>query len=255
MKLLKYAGLTVGVLSLMACTNTLNKFNDNAVLENSNIDDLVWPELDEATQREGIFPNLGNLDRIGPGVTKKDLYYLIDRPHFSETHGAREWDYILKFRQADRSIKICQYKVLFDSNMVAQNFYWLPKDCLTEKFDLAADALFPFNRGGVKDIKLAGKQKLDKLAAHITSLGNKAQVHLIGHTDYIGSDSYNQKLSEKRARSVGRYLVMKGVRSSNITTSGMGETQPVKQCAKTTKARLVKCLAPNRRVSVEIVKR
>ncbi|MBR0573930.1 MULTISPECIES: OmpA family protein [Pasteurellaceae] len=254
MKLLKYAGLTVGVLSLMACTSTLNNINDTGALENTNVADLVWPEIDDATQPEGIFPNLENLDHIGPGVTKKDLYYLIERPHFSETHGVREWNYIMKFRQADRSVKICQYKVLFDNNMVAQRFYWLPKDCLTEKFDLAADALFPFDRSGVKDIKLAGKQKLDKLATHITSFGNKAKVRLVGHTDYIGSDSYNQKLSEKRASSVGRYLVMKGVKLSNITTLGMGEKQPVKQCAKTPKAGLVKCLAPNRRVSVEIVK-
>ncbi|MDP8170369.1 OmpA family protein [Pasteurella skyensis] len=255
MKLLKYAGLAVGMLSLVACTSTLNDINENGALENTDATNLVWPQIDDATLPGGIFPNLGNLDRIGPGVTKKDLYYLLERPHFSEMHGAREWNYIMKFRQADRSVKVCQYKVLFDDDMVAQNFYWLPADCLTEKLNLAADALFPFNRGGVRDIKFAGKKKLNELAAYITKLGNKSTVKLVGHTDYIGRKAYNQRLSEKRARSVGRYLVMKGVNPANITTFGMGESQPVKHCRKTKKSRLVRCLAPNRRVSVEIIKR
>ncbi|MDG6881517.1 Outer membrane protein II [Phocoenobacter uteri] len=255
MKLLKLAGLTATALSVMACTNTLNSIDRDGVLENPKYEDLYWPAIDDATQPEGIFPNLESLDHIGPGVTKKDLYYMIERPHFSEMNGAREWNYIMKFRQADRSVKICQYKVLFDKDEVAQNFYWLPKDCLTEKFDLAADALFPFDKGAMKDIKAAGKVKLDKLAEHITSLGNKAKIHLVGHTDYLGNEMYNQRLSQQRSASVARYLETKGVNGANITTSGMGESQPVKHCSTDISRKALKeCLQPNRRVSVEIVR-
>ncbi len=254
MKLLRYLGLSLLAGSLLACTSTVgnNTVTANGKPGGNTID---WPEMSEATMPGGVFPNLKNLHTIGSGVTKKDLYYLIGRPHFSETHGAKEWNYIMKFRQQDRSVKVCQYKVFFDDNMRAQSFFWLPQDCLNEKFDLSADALFPFNRGGVADIKPLGKAKLDKLAARLVKEGNKAKLLLIGHTDFVGSDAYNQKLSLLRATSVGRYLVSRGVSASNINVEGRGESEPVVQCpTNTSKTVLVECLAPNRRVSVEITR-
>ena len=51
-------------------------------------------------------------------------------------------------------------------------------------------------------------------------------VDVIGHTDSVGTDAYNQRLSEQRAASVGRYLQSNGVSSNRITTSGKGESQP-----------------------------
>ncbi len=252
MKLLKHIGLTVMVCSVVACTSTVgnNFVKADGTLKNSEID---WPSLEDASLPEGIFPNMANLAKIGPGVTKKDLYYLIERPHFSEMNSAKEWNYIMKFRQEDRSVKVCQYKVLFDDDMVAQSFYWLPEDCLNEKFSLSADALFPFDLGGVEDIKPAGKAKLDKLAARLVKEGNKAKVHLVGHTDYLGSNAYNQALSEERADSVGIYLASQGVDADNITAEGRGESEPVKQCEKGSgREALIDCLEPNRRVTVEI---
>ncbi len=250
MNTIKIIGLCGVALALNACTYTIT---DTVRRDGTPTGEVYFPDMDDATQPEGIFPNLENLDKIGPGVTKKDLYYLIERPHFHEANGAKEWDYIMKFRMADRSVKICQYKVLFDKDNIAQSFYWKPADCLRQKFDLSADALFPFDRGGVGDIKPAGKVKLDQLAAYLVEIGNKSNVHLIGHTDYIGSDSYNQALSEQRANSVREYLVSRGVNAANITAEGRGESEPVKQCDNTgNKQALVHCLAPNRRVSVEI---
>ncbi len=260
MKILKQVGLVGAVLALAACTSVTghNKVTSEGKLENA--DNISWPSLDSATRPEGIFPNLENLRKIGPGLTKKELYYLIERPHFYEMKGAREWNYIMKFRQPDFSVKICQYKVLFDRKGLAQDFYWLPAGCLQgqslkgklEKFDLSADALFSFNRGGLKDIKPAGRDKLDALAQRLLQEGNVAKLRLIGHTDYIGSESYNMRLSKQRANSVAQYLVNRGVDAANIRTYGVGESQPVKQCFETNKQALQDCLLPNRRVSVEI---
>ncbi len=250
MNIIKIMGLFGATLAISACTHTIS---DHVKIDGTPRGDVYFPDMDDATQPEGIFPNLENLDKIGPGVTKKDLYYLIERPHFHEVNGAKEWDYIMKFRMADRSVKICQYKVLFDKDNIARSFYWKPANCLQEKFDLNADALFPFNRGGVSDIKPAGKAKLDELAKHLIDIGNKSKVHLIGYTDYIGSDSYNQALSQQRAISVGKYLVSRGVNANTITAEGRGESEPVRQCDDTgNKQALIQCLAPNRRVSVEI---
>jgi OOP family OmpA-OmpF porin len=66
-----------------------------------------------------------------------------------------------------------------------------------------------------------------------------------GHTDSIGSDAYNQKLSERRAAAVKDYLVSKGIPASKITTIGKGESQPV-ATNKTAEGR-----QKNRRVDIE----
>jgi OmpA-OmpF porin, OOP family len=79
-------------------------------------------------------------------------------------------------------------------------------------------------------------------------------VLVTGHTDRIGTQAYNQKLSERRADAVRDYLVSKGVPRDKIETLGMGKTQPIPGVVCNQKAlrELIKCLAPNRRVEVEV---
>jgi OOP family OmpA-OmpF porin len=81
----------------------------------------------------------------------------------------------------------------------------------------------------------------------------------VGHTDRIGSDAYNQKLSEKRAAAVKTYLVGKGVEANRVYTEGKGEKQPVTtdKCnnleATGKNKKLVECLQPDRRVEIEVI--
>ncbi len=258
MKIMKQLALFTLGLSIVACTNTVgnNVVNDKGQLENKTMD---WPRLDDATRPEGIFPNLNNLNSISRAMTKKELYNLIQEPHFSEMNGADEWNYIMKFRNSDGSVKICQYKVLFDDEELAQSFFWKPSNCLAkavkkvDKFDISADALFPFDMGGLKDIKPEGKVKLDNLADKLLREVNGMKLHLIGHTDYKGTENYNMGLSERRAKSVKAYLVSKGLNAEDITLDWRGESQPIKSCS-TQQGRkaLIDCLQPNRRVSVEV---
>ena len=80
----------------------------------------------------------------------------------------------------------------------------------------------------------------------------KLEVVLVtGHTDRIGTDAYNQKLSERRADAVRDYLVSKGVDKAKIETIGLGEKQPVVQCDQKNLKALIECLQPNRRVEVQ----
>jgi len=78
----------------------------------------------------------------------------------------------------------------------------------------------------------------------------------VGHTDRLGSDAANQKLSEKRAAAVKEYLVSKKIDANRVYTEGKGEKQPVTgdKCKgdKATKA-LVDCLQPDRRVAIELI--
>lgn len=112
-----------------------------------------------------------------------------------------------------------------------------------EKIKLAADALFDFDKATLKP---EGKAKLDELAAQANAL--KLEVILaVGHTDRIGSEAYNQRLSERRAAAVKNYLVSQGVDANRVYTEGKGEKQPVAD-NKTDEGR-----AKNRRVEIEVV--
>jgi outer membrane protein OmpA-like peptidoglycan-associated protein len=124
-----------------------------------------------------------------------------------------------------------------------------------EKISLSADVLFKFDRYREKDMLPAGRAKLDDVADKINNYikDTVEGIALTGHTDRLGSDAYNQRLSERRAKTVKNYLVKKGVDGSKITDEGRGEREPVVQCKgnKATK-KLIRCLQPNRRVDVEI---
>jgi len=111
------------------------------------------------------------------------------------------------------------------------------------KVTYAADAFFDFDKAVVKP---AGKAKLDDLVAKIKGI-NLEVIIAVGHTDSIGSDAYNQKLSVRRAEAVKAYLVSKGIEKNRIYTEGKGEKQPV-ATNKTAEGR-----AKNRRVEIEVV--
>ena len=112
-----------------------------------------------------------------------------------------------------------------------------------EKVTMAADAHFDFDKSALKP---EGKAKLDDLVGKLKAV-NLEVVIAIGHTDSIGSNAYNQKLSMRRASSVKQYLVSKGIEANRIYTEGKGETQPVAD-NKTKEGR-----AKNRRVEIEVV--
>jgi OOP family OmpA-OmpF porin len=57
--------------------------------------------------------------------------------------------------------------------------------------------------------------------------GSSAPVSVEGHTDWIGSDAYNQGLSERRANAVQAYLIEQGISPSRLSTSGYGESRPI----------------------------
>jgi len=80
-------------------------------------------------------------------------------------------------------------------------------------------------------------------------------IQVTGHTDRIGSDKYNQTLSEERANAVREYLISKDIPANRITAAGMGESQPVTQASDCTGPRsqkLITCLQPDRRVEIEV---
>ena len=116
---------------------------------------------------------------------------------------------------------------------------------------LSSTELFEFNQA---TLTADAKKRLDEqVVAKLKSAGDIKYINVNGHADRLGSAQYNQKLSEKRAEAVRAYLVSKGANPSQVETFGFGKTAPVKSCPDEKKRpALIECLAPNRRVVVEI---
>ncbi len=118
-----------------------------------------------------------------------------------------------------------------------------PAPVAATKVTYAADAFFDFDKAVLKP---EGKAKLDDLVGKVKGI-NLEVIIAVGHTDAVGSDAYNQKLSVKRSEAVKAYLVSKGIEKNRVYTEGKGEKQPVAD-NKTGEGR-----AKNRRVEIEVV--
>jgi OOP family OmpA-OmpF porin len=113
----------------------------------------------------------------------------------------------------------------------------------SEKVTFAAEALFDFDKSVVKP---EGRARLDDLVGKIKGITLEVVI-AVGHTDAIGTDAYNQRLSVRRAEAVKAYLVSKGIPANRVYTEGKGKRQPVAD------NRTAAGRAKNRRVEVEVV--
>jgi OOP family OmpA-OmpF porin len=122
---------------------------------------------------------------------------------------------------------------------------------LPSRINFSADALFGFDKSVIGP---EGRKMLDDLSAQLKT-ANVDVIHVTGHTDRLGSNAYNQKLSERRAQAVREYIVAGGFADNKIDAKGMGETQPVtkpEDCKGKQSAKVIACLQPDRRVDVEL---
>jgi outer membrane protein OmpA-like peptidoglycan-associated protein len=116
--------------------------------------------------------------------------------------------------------------------------------------DVKEDGLFDFDRATLKSDLVS---KLDAVADMLRDSKYEA-INIVGHADPIGSESYNQNLSQRRAVAAKKYLVGKGIDANRINITARGESDLVvarADCAGLRKQALIDCLQPNRRVVVE----
>lgn len=125
-----------------------------------------------------------------------------------------------------------------------------PEKPAFEKVTLQSEVLFGFDKDTLKE---EGKNRLDADVVEKMKAHPEVELVLItGHTDRIGDTNYNQKLSERRANAVKKYLMAQGIAENRLHTVGKGESEPVVGCEGTRGKKAIQCLQPNRRVVVEI---
>ena len=252
-----------------ACgTTTLSQVHDGKT------DAPVWPAVDDARPlvESTVHPPLDAFAKIAPGVAKLEIYRLLGHPHYREgMFGVHEWDYTFELpSDAQGQYTTCQYKALFDNEVHLSQTFWNPAQCaslvppghvqakaaeptVAETVDLSADILFDFDSARlspeapaiIENEVIGAIQKNESIEA----------LRVVGYTDRLGSDAYNATLSRERAAAIRDYLINRGVPADAIGTEGRGKAEPVVECQQSSKPALIECLKPNRRVTVELLKR
>ena len=251
--------LILGLVAMMATS-----IGTSALAQSSN--DLVWPDLKSYHVVTGDLINTPNVRRVVTGISKKQVRLLLNNPHTSEgIAGVHEWDYLFSFLIGNGPERVsCQYKVLFNKDMIVTSTHWRDATCAqfiadkkvvnqTYPLTLDADGLFAFGRSSLVDLQASGRERLKELATQIkTGFSNVRQVTVNGYTDRIGKAADNMRLSQARAETVKQYLVSQGVSESLVQAVGHGDLNPVVNCPGAKSATVIACLAPNRRIEVSV---
>ena len=116
-----------------------------------------------------------------------------------------------------------------------------------ERYTLKATELFGFDSSTLQ----MPQTRLDEIATALIANRDVSNVVITGYTDRIGSNKYNQALSQRRANAVKEYLTGKGLDANRLNAMGKGEANPVVMCTEKKMAALIVCLEPNRRVEID----
>lgn len=123
-----------------------------------------------------------------------------------------------------------------------------------ETFVLLSDALFKFDKSGRTDMLAGAQERLATVAQRLKAYQTINTLTVLGHTDRLGSDVYNDKLSANRAATVKQALEALGIKAAKSEAVGKGKREPVTtSCADSTpRVQLITCLQPDRRVAIEV---
>lgn len=273
---------SIKIIAMLAVAGGLaacGTLSNNIANDGSGAEQLLWPEMDATgpLHTGGTWPEPDGLRQITSGMTKEQVMALLGPPHFSEGFVAvREWNYLFHLRNRQtQDAWVCQYKILFDTEMLARSFYWKPAGCagllelkpapaaaaeeqkLTPPVAAAPPAALPltvyfaYDKSGWDDIHGQGHARLHQITSALANRAASGQVIVLkGYAGPIAGDAYNRTLSEERANTVRNYLIQNGVPERLIRAEGHGSTDLKARCEKAPADDLAACYAPNRRVEI-----
>lgn len=122
-----------------------------------------------------------------------------------------------------------------------------------ETITLESDTLFAFGRADYSGLQGEGQRQLNAIAERLSNTPNLGRITITGHADPIGSAVANRQISLQRAETVRTYLVGKGLPGELIEAAGAGSDRPLVKCeGEMSRTDKIACLAPNRRVEIEV---
>jgi len=122
-----------------------------------------------------------------------------------------------------------------------------------QRVTVSADTLFKFDRSKQEDMLAPGRARIDRLIESLKTESSIAAIKVTGHADRLGGDDYNLRLSAARAQTVRDYLMARGIHAQQFEAGGKGSAVPLVNCgSRESLESLIECLAPNRRVEIEI---
>ena len=218
-------------------------------------------QLDEQFVRRGRLIEPGGIAQVTNGISQGEVQELLGQPVASYEGDAQQWWFYninLPLSEDMNDYWVCQYRVTFDDQARVSGAEWRRSQCKTRYNEflqsqgvvLSGDMLFPFDSA---ELTPAGQHKMHSMVELISNDFDQPEILVVGHADRIGSDTYNDELSQRRADAVGDYFISRGVPGEWISTIGRGESQPLVSCDGTQATKAVKhCLQPNRRVHITI---
>lgn len=221
-------------------------------------------ELDEGYLRVGRYVQAATISRVKSGASAEEVTRLLGSPESVDRYsGRQEWYYSINLPLADGFNQlVCQYRVDVDTSLSVTGTQWRRSQCRTlfnefigslQLMSFSADVMFKFDSA---ELEPEGMQQLYQVALILNNQYDSPIIHITGHTDRIGRADYNQRLSQRRADAVLSFLQAQGVPASQIHAEGRGMSEPVVTCLGTRVTQELKdCLAPNRRVTLNIAER
>jgi len=193
-------------------------------------------------------------------MSKSDVRGLLGNP--ADETSQQWWFYNINLPlDTDGDHLVCQYRVAFSASGQVSNTQWRRPQCKSlyealagadvEDIALSSDVLFAYDSA---ELSSQGMRELDLAADVMASKMKKIdRIVVVGHSDRIGPDRYNNILSTRRAEAVRNYLISRGINDYLVSAEGRGAAEPVVQCpGAAVTAALKQCLQPNRRVQITI---